>query len=108
MPSPCSASRRLNSAAPHARRCSRPVGSAAGSRRCGSAHNSITFGRTRKRHGWALCSDGALLAAVNRLATWAEVKPRAAGTVVMAQRCRAGARLVTAERPTAGPCWGPA
>jgi len=29
MPSPCSANRRLSNAAPHANRCSRPVGSAA-------------------------------------------------------------------------------
>jgi hypothetical protein len=64
------ASLRLNSAAPQPICMPRLRGSAYGNIRAGSACSSMTRmpGRTRNRHGWVLCSDGAATAA--RTSSW--------------------------------------
>ena len=62
-PATAKARRALKMAAPPAIRSAHPCGSATGSVRLGSASTSSPPSRTRKRHGWVLCIDGARIAA---------------------------------------------
>ena len=63
VPAAASAIRALKVAAPQAIRTAQPPLSATTSWRNGSASTSIPPSRSRKRHGWLLCRDGARTAA---------------------------------------------
>ena len=64
-PSDRTASRSPNSAAPQLMSISRPTGSTRSLRRW-SAYSSMASWPARNRHGWVLCTDGALAAVAIR------------------------------------------